>query len=412
MAQVLAPAIGYAENGFPVTELVAYYWNKSVPRLRDYPGFVEQFTINGRAPNKGEIWRNPNLAQTLKALAADGREVFYQGRIGRQIGDFMQQHGGYLSAADMAGHHSEWVQPLSINYRGYDVWELPPNTQGIAALQILNILEGFDVAKAGFGSAQHLHWLIEATKLAFADRAKVYADPSFSPAPIKTLLSNRYARQRRKLIQADTVLQTVTSGALEQAGDTIYLTTADAQGNMVSLIQSNYRGMGSGMAPDGLGFILQDRGQLFSLDRAHANVYTPGKRPFHTIIPAFITRKGQPWVSFGLMGGSMQPQGHAQIVMNLIDFKMGLQEAGDAPRVFVSGASSPTDDQDARLRDGGRVHLESGFDYGSIRQLMDWGHDLGYALGPYGGYQAIQRLPNGVYAGASESRKDGMAAGY
>lgn len=412
MAQVFAPAIHYAEQGFPVTELVAYYWKKSVPRLRDYPGFMAQFTINGRAPVKGEVWRNPNLAQTLKTLAAEGPEVFYQGRIGRQIGDFMQQHGGYLSAADMAAHRSEWVQPLSTNYRGFDVWELPPNTQGVAALQILNIVEGFDLAGAGFGSANHLHWLIEATKLVFEDRAKVYADPDFSPAPINTLLSNRYARQRRKLILPEQALDTVSSGVLEQAGDTIYLTTADAQGNMVSLIQSNYRGMGSGMAPDGLGFILQDRGELFSLDPDHANVYAPGKRPFHTIIPAFITHKGQPWVSFGLMGGSMQPQGHAQIVMNLIDFKMGLQEAGDAPRVFVGGATSPTSDQDQQLRDGGRVHIESGFDYTTIRQLMDWGHEVGYALGPYGGYQAIQRLPNGVYAGASESRKDGMAAGY
>nr|MBV6630426.1 gamma-glutamyltransferase [Oceanococcus sp. HetDA_MAG_MS8] len=412
MAQVLAPAIRYATQGFAVTELVAYYWDKSVPRLQSYPGFVEQFTIDGRAPVKGEIWRNPQLARTLQALADEGAEVFYQGRIGRQIGEFMQRHGGFLSPKDMAEHRSEWVEPLSINYRGYEVWELPPNTQGIAALQILNILEGFDIRAAGFGSPEHLHWLIEATKLAFADRAKVYADPHFSPAPIKTLLSNRYARQQRKRIEQGSALQTVTSAVLEQAGDTIYLTTADAEGNMVSLIQSNYRGMGSGMAPDGLGFILQDRGQLFSLDPQHANVYAPGKRPFHTIIPAFITHKGKPWVSFGLMGGSMQPQGHAQIVMNLIDFQMGLQEAGDAPRVFVSGATSPTADHKVSMVDGGRVHLETGFDYTSIRQLMDWGHDVGYAHGPYGGYQAIQRLPNGVYAGASESRKDGMAAGY
>ena len=402
MAEVLAPAIAYAENGFPLTELIAYYWDLSVARLKVYPGFTEQFTIDGRAPRKGEIWRNPNLARTLTLIAEQGREAFYAGPIARSIDAFMHEHGGYLRYQDLVAHTSEWVEPQSSDYRGYTIWELPPNTQGIAALQILNILEGFDLASHGFGSPEHVHLFAEAKKLAFEDRARFYADPAFSEVPVQRLISKAYARERRQQIDPERAARSVVAGALDQAGDTVYLTTADAAGNMVSLIQSNYRGMGSGMAPDGLGFILQDRGQLFSLDPAHANVYAPGKRPFHTIIPAFITRDGKPWVSFGLMGGSMQPQGHAQIVMNLVDFGMNLQEAGDAPRIFHAGSSSPTGDADAQLTDGGRLYLESGFAYATVRQLMQWGHDVGFEHGPYGGYQAILRQANGVYVGPAD----------
>lgn len=413
MAQVLAPAIRYAEQGFPVTELIAHYWALSVPRLIEYPGFAEQFTIDGRAPAKGEIWRSPNLARTLRTLAKDGRDAFYTGDIARSIDRYMAAHGGYLRYSDLAAHRSQWVEPLSTDYRGYTVWQLPPNTQGVAALQILNILEGVDLAQYGFGSPEHVHWFVEAKKLAFEDRARHYADPRFAPAPLERLVSKDYARARRALIDPQRAANSVRAGALDAAGDTIYLTTADDEGTMVSLIQSNYRGMGSGMAPDGLGFILQDRGQLFSLDPAHPNVYAPGKRPFHTIIPAFVTREGEPWLSFGLMGGAMQPQGHAQILINLIDFGMSLQQAGDAPRILHSGSSQPTDAADAELRDGGLVSLETGFPYATVRQLMRWGHKVGYANGPYGGYQAILRRPdNGVYVGASESRKDGQAAGY
>ncbi len=413
MAEVLAPAIRYAEQGFPVSELIAYYWDLSVQRLRDYPGFREQFTIDGRAPRKGEIWRNPNLAHSLRTIASGGRAAFYQGTLARQIDAFMARHGGYLRYPDLAAHTSQWVEPVSADYRGYTVWELPPNTQGIAALQILKLLEGFDLRSHGFGSPEHVHLFVEAKKLAFEDRARYYADPAFADLPVQALISEAYARQRRQLIEPQRAARSVAAGQLDQAGDTIYLTTADAMGNMVSLIQSNYRGMGSGMAPEGLGFILQDRGQLFSLDPAHANVYAPGKRPFHTIIPAFITRDGKPWLSFGLMGGSMQPQGHAQIVMNLVDFGMNLQEAGDAPRIYHAGSSQPTEAADAQLQDGGKVYLESGFSYATVRQLMQWGHDIGFEHGPFGGYQAIARQSeNGVYVGASESRKDGQAAGY
>lgn len=415
MKKVLAPAIHYARNGAPITELIAYYWQRSVPILRKYPGFLEQFTINGRAPLAGEIWKNPNLANTLEKIATNGRDAFYRGEIAKTIADYVQAQGGFLSEDDLASHRGEWVQPVSINYRGYDIWELPPNGQGIAALQILNILEGFDLKQYGFGSPEHIHLFTEAKKLAFEDRARYYADPDFAKVPLKTLISKEYAAKRRALIDPDRAARSYPPGlgeklnpALEH-GDTIYLTTADADGNMVSLIQSNYRGMGSGMTPPGLGFILQDRGELFDLTEGRANSYAPGKRPFHTIIPAFITKDGKPWMSFGLMGGAMQPQGHAQIVINMVDFGMNTQEAGDAPRIHHSGSSQPTGE---RMADGGELNLESGFAYATVRALMKKGHKIAWALGPYGGYQAILRDENGVYHGASESRKDGQAAGF
>jgi len=413
MKRVLAPAIAYAKDGFPVTELIAHYWNLSVPTLSPHPGFKEQFTVDGRAPRKGEIWKNPNLARTLEAIATGGRDAFYKGEIARTVGDYFKANGGFLGAEDLAAHAGEWVDPVSASYRGVELWELPPNGQGIAALQILNILEGFDVQAAGFGSAEHVHLFTEAKKLAFEDRARYYADPGFYKNPVSELISKPYAAERRKLVSLDKAAKTVEAGhpALEQ-GDTIYLTTADAAGNMVSLIQSNYRGMGSGMAPPGLGFILQNRGEMFVLKEGHPNSYAPGKRPFHTIIPAFLTKDGEPWISFGVMGGGMQPQGHAQIVMNLVDFGMNLQEAGDAPRIQHEGTTEPTG-QALPMNDGGVVQLESGYSYATVRALMRKGHKVEYADGPYGGYQAILRDPEtGVYYGASEGRKDGQAAGY
>ncbi|MFI4969721.1 MAG: gamma-glutamyltransferase, partial [Lysobacterales bacterium] len=354
MKDDLAPAIRYAREGFPLTELIAYYWQLSVPRLAKFPGFTEQFTLNGKAPAKGEIWKNPNLANTLDAIAKGGRDAFYKGAIAHTIADYMKAQGGFLSYDDLAAHKGEWVEPVSTNYRGYDVWELPPNGQGLAALQMLNILEGYDFSKIAFGSTEHVHLFVEAKKLAFEDRAKFYADPAFAKAPIDWLLSKDYAAERRKLISPDRALREVAAGDPKLHGDTIYLTTADAQGNMVSLIQSNYRGMGSGMSPPGLGFILQDRGELFVLKDGHANSYAPGKRPFHTIIPSFITKNGAPWISFGVMGGDMQPQGHVEIVMNLIDFGMNLQEAGDAPRIQHEGSTSP-EAQAEPMKDGGFV---------------------------------------------------------
>ena len=409
----LAGAIRYAREGFPVTELIAHYWQLSVPRLSKYPGFAEQMTLDGRAPQKGEIWKNPNLANTLQTIADGGRDAFYKGKIAHVIGDYFKANGGFLQYEDMAAHKGEWVEPISTSYRGVEVWELPPNGQGLAALEILNTLEGYDLNKYGFGSPEHVHLFVEAKKLAWEDRAHLYADPAFFKAPLDKLLSKDYAAEQRRKISMDHAMRSVEAGhAPLEHGDTIYLTTADQWGNMVSLIQSNYRGMGSGMTPPGLGFVLQDRGQLFVLKEGHPNSFEPGKRPFHTIIPSFITKDGKPWISFGVMGGGMQPQGHVQIVMNLIDFGMGLQEAGDAPRIQHEGDTEP-EGQNLAMRDGGEVELESGFSYETIRALMEKGHHVTWADGPYGGYQAIEwDEKNHVWIGASEGRKDGQAAGY
>jgi len=409
MGDILQPAIDYAREGFPVSELIAYYMESGTSSLKRFPNVADVYMPGGHAPRKGEIFRNPALANTLQLIAEGGRDEFYKGSIARVISDFMHEQGGFLSYEDMARHHSEWVEPISSDYRGYTVWELPPNGQGTAALQILNILEGFDIASMGFGSAEYIHHFVEAKKLAFEDRAKYYSDPAFLDIPVKELISKEYADERRELIDPDRAASHYSAGNPEK-GNTIYLTVADKEGNMVSLIQSNYRGMGSGMCPPGLGFILQDRGELFSLDEGKANTYAPGKRPFHTIIPAFITKDGQPLISFGVMGGAMQPQGHAQIVVNLVDFGMNLQEAGDAPRIRHVGSSQPTG---GIMTDGGSVNLESGFRWEEIQKLIRKGHSIQWNLGGYGGYQAIMRDPvTGVYYGASESRKDGQAAGY
>jgi gamma-glutamyltranspeptidase/glutathione hydrolase len=406
---ILQPAINYARDGFPVTEVIAYYLDRNTLALKDYPNIKETYMPGGKTPSKGEIFKNPNLANTLEKIARGGRNEFYRGSIAKVIDAFMRSQGGFLTYDDMSRHNSEWVEPVSTSYRGYDVWELPPNGQGIATIQILNILEGFDLASAGFGSAEYIHLFTEAKKLAFEDRAKFYADPRFSATPVTQLISKKYAAERRRLINREKAAKIFDPGRIE-AGNTIYLTVADKYGNMVSLIQSNYRGMGSGMCPTGLGFVLQDRGEMFSLDNGHANVYAPGKRPFHTIIPGFITKNGKPWISFGVMGGDMQPQGHAQIIINLIDFKMNLQEAGDAPRIYHSGSSEPTGEQ---MTNGGILYLENGIRWEVIQKLLSMGHRVEWNLGGYGGYQAIMRDDkNKVWYGASESRKDGQAAGY
>lgn len=409
METILQPAINYANNGFPVTEVIGYYLEVATKKFKTYPNFKETYMNGEEALHKGTVFKNPFLANTLTKIAQGGRDAFYKGPIAKTIADFIQGQGGFLSVDDLKNHRSEWVTPVSTNYRGYDVWELPPNGQGIAALQILNIMEGYDVASMGFGSPEYIHHFVEAKKIAFEDRAKYYADMDFNKIPVDYLISKKYANKRRAEIQPKKAAKKVDAAVLED-GDTIYMTVADSEGNMVSLIQSNYRGMGSGMVPPELGFMLQDRGELFSLTEGHFNVYAPEKRPFHTIIPAFITKDGKPWISFGLMGGGMQPQGHAQIVMNLIDFKMNLQEAGDAPRIRHSGSSQPTDEI---MTNGGKILLESGIDYHTIRTLMHYGHKVSFDIGSYGGYQAIMYdAVNGIYYGASESRKDGQAAGY
>ncbi|WP_198659415.1 gamma-glutamyltransferase [Winogradskyella aurantiaca] len=411
MSEILAPAIDYAEKGFPLTELISWYMQRSVPyfKSRGLPNIEDTYITQngGKLPNEGEIYKNPYLANTYKQLAEGGRDAFYKGDIAKTIANFIKEQGGFLSEKDLANHKSEWVEPVSVNYRGYDVWELPPNGQGIAALQMLQILKGFDFSDIEFGSAEHLHLFTEAKKLAFEDRAKYYADMDFADVPVEALLSDRYADERRD--QIGKRARTYEAGEIS-AGETIYMTVADKDGTMISLIQSNYRGMGSGMAPPKLGFMLQDRGELFSLKRGQANTYEPGKRPFHTIIPAFITKDGQPFVSFGVMGGDFQPMGHTQIVMNLVDFGMNLQEAGDAPRWDHTGGASP---MGQTTENTGTVRTESGIPYSTIRGLMDRGHRIGTARGVYGGYQAIMwDDENKVYHGASESRKDGQAAGY
>ncbi|MDW3645485.1 MAG: gamma-glutamyltransferase [Bacteroidia bacterium] len=413
MADILQPAINYAREGFPVSEVIAFEMSGSFEARQELPGFRETYMPNGkRTPAKGEVFKNPGLSNTYEALAKGGRDAFYKGEIARTIDRYMKANGGFLSYEDLASHSSEWVEPISTNYRGYDVWELPPNGQGTAALQILNILEGYDIRSMGFGSTAYLHALTEAKKLAFEDRAKFYADPAFNKLPIDELISKEYAARRRALIDPTEAARSYPAGDAEiEMGNTTYLTVADKDGNMVSLIQSIYTEFASGMVPDGLGFVLQNRAQLFNVkDPDHFNVWEAGKRPFHTIIPAFITKDGKPWVSFGLMGGSIQPQGHAQIVVNLIDFDMNLQEAGDAPRMRHAGSSQPTG---SVMTNGGTLNLESGFDPEQVRELRKLGHRIATSIGIYGGYQAIMfDAENRVYYGASESRKDGQAAGY
>lgn len=409
MHKILEPAVKYAREGFPVSEVIAYYWQSNSRSLQKYPGFAEIFMPGGKAPAKGEIFKNPYLANTLEKIGKEGRDVFYKGEMAEKMVKYLREQGGFFTLKDFADHHSDWVEPVSTNYRGYDVWELPPNGQGIATLQMLNILENFDLKSMGFGSPEYMHLFIEAKKLAFEDRAKLYADPDFNKIPVDELISKDYGKKRAALINPDKAAQSYPSG-IPESPNTIYLTTADNEGNMVSLIQSNYRGMGSGMTPGQLGFVLQDRGELFTLEEGYFNVYESHKRPFHTIIPAFITKNGEPFISFGVMGGGMQPQGHTQIVCNLIDFSMNLQEAGDAPRISHEGSSEPTGE---KMTNGGVVSLESGFNYETIRELMSKGHYIRFEKGPYGGYQAIMYdSKNKVYYGASESRKDGQAAGY
>jgi gamma-glutamyltranspeptidase/glutathione hydrolase len=411
MKAVLAPAITYAETGFPVTEVIAHYWAIGGKRLKDEPNFAATYLPGGRAPAKGEIFRNPDLAHTYRILAEKGRDAFYHGEIARTIDRFSERTGGYLRLNDFEDHTSTWVEPVSTNYRGYDVWELPPNGQGIAVLQMLNILEGYDLGRLGLSSVETLHLMIETKKLAFEDAARFYADPDFVNVPVARLISKEYAAERRRLIDSAKALREIPpSSIVLETGETTYLVVADKDRNFVSLIQSNYSGFGSGPVPDGLGFCLQDRGALFSLDPAHPNALEPHKRPFHTIIPAMVTRGGKPVFAFGVMGGSMQPQGHVQVLCNIIDFGMNIQEAGDAPRFNHMGSSEPTGEV---MRDGGQVAFEEGISPEVIRALMEKGHRVVKDVGGFGGYQGIWwDHERDVLIGASESRKDGCAMGY
>jgi gamma-glutamyltranspeptidase/glutathione hydrolase len=413
MAQVLAPAIHYAEHGFPLSPVIASDWARSIARFQDKPGFKEVFMPGGRAPREGELFRNPALAQTLRLLAEKGRDGYYRGAIAEALVRYSKANGGFFAMEDFGRHRSTWDAPMSTDYRGHTVWELPPNSQGLAALQLLNIVERFDLKGMGRESADFWHVFTEAKKLAFADRARWYADPGFAKLPLERLVSKAYATERAALVDMKRAALADAPGeaAALNRKETTYLCTADSDGLMVSLIQSNYTGFGSGYVVPELGFGLQNRGGLFSLDPAHPNALAPGKRPFQTIIPAFMTKDGVPLLAFGLMGGDMQPQGHAQIVVNLVDFGMNLQEAGDAIRFHHSGSSEPTG---TVMKDGGVLHVEDGLPAATLEELARRGHVMeAEPVGAYGGYQAIWRDPvTGYYCGATEMRKDGCAMGY
>jgi gamma-glutamyltranspeptidase/glutathione hydrolase len=411
MKTLLEPAIRYARQGFPVSELIAYYWNTSIDRFKEFENFQKLYAPAGKYLNKGDIFKNPELAQTLSLIAGKGRDAFYRGEIARSIAAYSRKVGGFFQYEDFARHHSDWVAPLKVGYRGCEVWELPPNGQGIAVLQMLQMLKRFDLKAMGHNSAEYLHTLIEVKKIVYEDRAKFYADPQFIELPIEELLSEGYAQKRLEHFDPRRSARRIPAGDIRlERGDTVYLTVVDKDRNAVSLIQSNYAGFGSGNVPDGLGFCIQDRGCLFSLEEGHANVIEPGKRPFHTIIPAMVTREGRPVFTFGVMGGAMQPQGHVQVLLNIIDFGMGIQEAGDAPRFRHSGSSQPNG---GIMRNGGIVYLEGGISSQVIQELLDRGHRIGKTRGGFGGYQGIWiDHERGILIGASESRKDGCAIGY
>lgn len=411
--QILADSIRYAEEGAPVPEVIAGYWRGGEKKMSAHPDAAKTFLIDGkRSPRRGEVFKNPFMANTLREIAKNGRDAFYKGRIAKEIIEFSEKNGGLFSMKDFEDHTSTWVDPVSTTYRGYRVWELPPNGQGIATLQMLNVLEGYDLKKMGPDSADYWHLFLEAKKLTFEDRAKFYADPEFDKLPIKELISKEYANERRKLISMDKANTDLKAGdpKLGQA-DTVYLTVVDKDRNCVSLIQSNYFGFGSGLVPGNVGFTLQNRGTLFSLDEKHHNRLEPHKRPFHTIIPAFVTKDEKPFFVFGVMGGDMQPQGQVQVLVNLLDFGMDVQAAGEASRFEHKGSSTPTGIP--AEKDGGTAIAEVGIPAAVLTELKKRGHIIKRTKRNGGGYQGILIHPKtGVLHGGSEYRKDGAAVGY
>ncbi len=410
--QLLSPTIRYAEEGFPVTEVIAGYWQGSQAKLKKYPDAAATYLPGGEAPHAGEVFKNPRLAASYREIARGGRDAFYKGRIAKEIVAFSEKNGGLFSLSDFEEHSSTWVTPVSTTYRGYEVWEIPPPGQGIAVLQMLNILEGYDLTRMGPSSPDYWHLFVEAKKLAYADRARYYADPDFGKLPTEELISKSYAEGRRKLIDVQKAAKKVESGDPKlEKGDTIYLCAVDKDRNCVSLIQSNYMGFGSGLVPGELGFALQNRGTLFALDEKHLNRLEPRKRPFHTIIPGFVTKEGKPYFVFGVMGGDMQPQGQVEVLVNLIDFGMNVQAAGEAPRVEHVGSPTPTGRSGDP--DGGTVKLERGITDAIGEALARRGHTVTHVRVNGGGYQGILIDPKtNVLHGGSEARKDGCAVGY
>jgi gamma-glutamyltranspeptidase/glutathione hydrolase len=412
LQDILAPVIRYAEEGTPVPDVIAGYWRTGARLLRRDPGAARVYLPDGRPPARGSVFQNPALARAYRLIAEGGRDAFYRGPIAAELVKLSDRAGGLFTPKDFADHTSTWVEPVSTTYRGVEVWELPPNGQGIAALQMLNILEGYDLAKLGPGSADYWHLFLEAKKLAYADRARYYADPDFAKVPVAELIAKPYAAARRKLISMDHALTDVGPGDPKLGrSDTVYLCAVDQDRNCVSLIQSNYTGFGSGIASAELGFVVQNRGCLFALDPKHPNALEPHKRPFHTIIPAFVTKGGRPWFVFGVMGGDMQPQGHVEVLCNLLDFGLDVQAAGEAPRLEHVGSATPTGKPAAA--GGGTVKAEPGVPKAVVAELQRRGHTVERVAVNGGGYQGILIDPaTGVLHGGSEARKDGCAVGY
>jgi gamma-glutamyltranspeptidase/glutathione hydrolase len=417
MADILAPSIAYARDGYPVTQYIAALWAANMNNLahsadvEEFENAQSTFLIDGKSPVQGQIFKNPDLAKTYQTIAQGGRDAFYKGTIAKTMDAYFRRIGGDLRYEDFAAHRGDWVEPIGVTYRGYDVYELPPNDQGVAALEMLKIVEGYDLKAMGAGSADALHVMIEAKRLAYEDLATYIGDPAFTKVPVDALLSDAHIKARRALIKMDKTIANIAPGDPKlTSGDTTYLTVADKDGMMVSLIQSNYADLGSGLVPDELGFMFQDRGALFSMEENSPNVYAPDKRPFHTIIPGFVMKDGEPFLSFGVMGADMQPQGHVQILVNIIDFGMNPQEAGDFMRFHHVGGSEPTG---YPAQGTGIVYMESGISPAVRTELAKRGHQIVVGGGSYGGYQAILRDPKtGVYWGATEMRKDGEAIGY
>ncbi|WP_260734791.1 gamma-glutamyltransferase family protein [Tunturiibacter lichenicola] len=421
-AELFEPAIHLAESGVPVPQIIGYYIKRNLTIFTRPGSGVEEtanalhtWAPNGKAPNEGDVFRNPDLARTYKMIAEGGRDAYYDGPIAKTIDAYFKRIGGWLSAEDLRDQHAEWGDPLVTNYRGVDVYGMAANTQGLATLQLLNIAENFDLRNMGFQSPQSLHIQIEAKRLAYEDRARYYADPHFAKIPYEFLNSKSYAAERAKLIKPDSILTPVHPGQAPSHGDTTYFTVSDKDGIMISMIQSNFRGMGSGLVADGLGFMFQDRGELFSLQDGHPNIYAPGKRPFQTIIPGFATKDGKPWMSFGVMGGDMQPMGQAQIIINRVDYGLDIQAAGDSPRWHHEGSSQSMGEDPKDLGPTGILRLEAGVPESTRKALIALGWPMAPSDGGFGRYECIEHRmdgPDRVYAAASEMRADGCALAY
>ncbi len=421
-AELFEPAIAYASEGAPVPAVVAEYLYWGIRGLKRTDRGVEEsvnalrtYAPGGEAPKEGQIFRNPDLARTYRMIAQGGRDAYYDGPIADTIERYFKRIGGWMTRADLAAQRAVWSKPLQTSYRGVDVFAIGENTQGAATLQMLNLLERFDMSRAGFQSAESIHLQAEAKRLAYEDRARFYADPAVSRVPFEWLVSKDYAAARARLIRPDRINGDVRPGTAPSSGDTTYFSVADKDGMMCSVIQSNFRGMGSGLVADGLGFMFQDRGQLFALQDGHPNLYAPGKRPFQTIIPGFAVKDGQPWLSFGVMGGDMQPQGQTQILLNRVDYGLDVQAAGDSPRWHHEGSSERMGEDDKSIGGTGLLRLEDGVPAAEKAKLAAMGWRIGESDGGFGRYQCVERTMDGsdrVWAAGSEMRADGCALAY